>query len=114
MAAKIIRIPSVEVIDTKVAGVSRDNADGSSRQEIISSSVHEDDKIVLVVDEPNEYDPDAVKVLTLDGSQIGYLNRDIAPKVKNAMENEAEIHCKVSWVSGKQYIGVGLRIELVS
>lgn len=111
---KIIKIPSVEVIDTKVAGVSKENEDGVSRQDLIRKHVHEDDQVILTIEQNNQYDVHAVGVLTIDKIKIGYLQKEIAPRVKSAIENEAEVHSKVSWVSGEKYVGVGLRIELVS
>lgn len=112
--AKIIKIPSVFVYDTKVVGVSKDNEDGSSRQEIIKREVEEDDKLILQAEPTNPFDPNAVKVLSKFGHQIGYLNKDMAEKVKPALDNETEIHTKASWVNGEKMMGVGLRIELVS
>ncbi|MBV6647002.1 MAG: HIRAN domain-containing protein [Cyclobacteriaceae bacterium] len=110
--AKIIKLPSVFLIDTKVVGVSKQNADGSERQDIIKGSVEEDDKIVLEPEPSNIYDPNAVKVLTQEGKQIGYLNQDHALQVSKAIDNDVKVHCKVSWKSGEKYVGVGLRIEL--
>ncbi len=112
--AKIIKIPSVEVIDTKVVGVSKQNSDGSSRQMIIANYVNESDPVLLELEPDNPFDPDAIKVLITENRQIGYLKREIAPNIKSAIINEAEIHAKVSWVGGKEIKGVGLRIELVS
>ena len=112
--AKIIKIPSAYVVDSKVVGVSKPNADGSDRQAIIKREVLEDDLLQLAVDTDNPYDPNAVKVLSKFGNQIGYLSREIAAKVKPAILNEAEIKVKASWVSGEKMIGVGLRIEMVN
>lgn len=110
--AKIIRIPSAFVIDTKVVGVSKENTDGTSRQEIIKDEVVEEDKIQLQPEPDNAYDEYAVKVLTQSGKQIGYLSSEVAARVSNAMINEAKVYCKASWVSGVKMLGVGLRIEL--
>ena len=112
--AKIIKIPSVEVIDTKVVGVSKNNEDGSSRQMIIINQVEENDLLRLELEPQNPYDSNAVKVLLESGEQVGYLSQEKARTVRSAIINEAEIHVKVSWVSGKEMKGVGLRIELVS
>ena len=111
---KVIRLPSAYVIDTKTVGVSKENADGSSRQEIIRNEVAEDNPIRLEHEPDNIYDPHAIKVLTGSGKQIGYLSKDVAPRIQSAIENEAHIHAKVSWVSGEKMIGVGLRIELIN
>ncbi len=112
--AKIIKIPSVFLYDTKVVGVSMMNDDGSSRQEIIRTEVEELDKLKLSAEPDNAYDPNAIKVLSQYGNQIGYLNKEIAEKVKPALEHGTEIHVTASWVNGEKMLGVGLRIELVS
>lgn len=112
--AKIIKIPSAYVIDSKVVGVSRENDDGSSRQDIIREDVEEDDLLQLALDPENEFDPNAVKVLSKYGRQIGFLSRETAERVKPAILNEATIRVKASWVSGEKMKGVGLRIEMES
>ena len=112
--AKIIKIPSVYVYDTKVVGVSKENADGTSRQEIIVNEVAEDDLLSLELEPANPYDPNAVKVLSKAGNQIGYLGRDVAERLRMAILNEVNITVKASWVSGDKFKGVGLRIELVN
>ena len=112
--SKIIKIPSVFVYETKVVGVSKDNEDGTSRQKVIQNEVEEDDKLRLEAEPTNPYDSNAIKVLSKNGNQIGYLNRDIAEKVKPALDNETEIYVTATWVNGEKMRGVGLRIELVS
>ena len=112
--AKIIKIPSVFVYETKVVGVSKENEDGSSRQEIIKGEVDEDDKLQLAAEPTNPYDANAIKVLSKNGNQIGYLNKEMAEKVKPALDNQTEIHVTARWVNGEKMLGVGLRIELVS
>ncbi|MEM9325915.1 MAG: HIRAN domain-containing protein [Bacteroidota bacterium] len=111
---RVIRIPSAFVIDTKVVGVSQENSDGTSRQEIIRSSVQENDPLVLAPEPDNPYDPNAVKVLNGQGQQIGYLPREVAGRVNFALDNAAEVVVKASWVSGAKMTGVGLRIELAN
>lgn len=112
--AKIIKIPSVFVYETKVVGVSKKNENGTSRQEIIKKEVAEGDKLRLEAEPLNPYDPNAIKVLSKGRNQIGYLNKALAEKVKPALVNETEIHVTVKWVNGEEMLGVGLRIELVS
>jgi len=112
--AKIIKIPSVFVYETKVVGVSKDNEDGTSRQAIIKAEVAEEDKLQLEAEPSNPYDPNAVKVLSPKGNQIGYLNKEMAETVKPALDHATEIHVTARWVNGEKMLGVGLRIELVS
>jgi len=112
--AKIIKIPSAYVLDTKVVGVSKDNTDGTSRQQIISREVAENDPLQLVPEPDNPYDPNAVKVLSKFGHQIGYLGREEAERVRLALLNDVTVTAKASWVSGDKMMGVGLRIEMVN
>lgn len=114
IVAKIIKIPSVYVYDTKVVGVSMKNEDGSFRQEFIQKEVKENDQLDLVPEPLNSYDENAIKVVTQNGNQIGYLPKEVASQILPAIRNEAEIHVTVKWVNGEQMKGVGLRIELVS
>lgn len=73
-------LPPVRHFYTKVAGVTYRNDDGSDRQEILSTCSllqslrmeHEDN---------NPHDPNAVRVCTEDGRQIGHLFRDVASDV---------------------------------
>lgn len=112
--AKIIKIPSVFVYDTKVVGVSKDNQDGSSRQDIIKREVAEEDKLSLEAEPDNAFDTNAIKVLSKNGNQIGYLNKEMAETILPALKNDAEVHVTAKWVNGEKMHGVGLRIELVS
>lgn len=112
--AKIIKIPSVFVYETKVVGVSKDNEDGTSRQAIIRQEVAEDDKLKLATEPDNPYDSNAVRVLSKHGNQIGYLSKEMAETIKPALDNQTEIHVTAKWVNGEKMLGVGLRIELVS
>lgn len=112
--AKIIKIPSAYVLDTKVVGVSKENSDGSSRQLIIAREVAENDPMQLELEPDNPYDPQAVKVLSKFGHHIGYLGREDAARVRMAMLNDVQVTAKASWVSGEKMVGVGLRIELVN
>ncbi len=102
------------VYESKVVGVSKENEDSTSRQRIIKQEVAEEDALILEAEPTNPYDPNAVKVLSRLGNQIGYLNKEMAEKIKPALENQTEIHVTAKWVNGDKMLGVGLRIELVS
>lgn len=65
---------------TKVAGVSFRNDDGTSRQAFLKRC-KPGDELELVWDEGNPYDANATKVITLDGLQLGYLDRRTAVQV---------------------------------
>jgi len=112
--AKIIKIPSAFVYESKVVGVSHANADGTSRQEIIRREVAEDDTLFLELEPENEFDPNAVKVLSRERNQIGYLKTELAEQVRSALINQTTIYTRALWVNGEKMLGVGIRIELVS
>ncbi len=112
--AKVIKLPSAYVIDTKVVGVSKANADGSQRQDIIKEGVFEDDLLELRPEPDNPYDANAVAVFTKDSNQIGYLSREVAERLHNVLNGNLTVAAKVTWVSGEKTIGVGLRIELAN
>lgn len=100
--------------ESKVVGVSKDNADGTSRQKIILNEVEENERLFLEPEPSNPHDAGAIKVLSKFRNQIGYLNRELAESVKPAIENGTEVIATVKWVNGEKMLGVGLRIELVN
>lgn len=73
---------------TRVAGVTYQNEDGTSRKDIIAG-LSSGDKLRLEREPDNKYDPNAVKVCALCGDtwkQIGYLPKDVAGEVSTALE----------------------------
>ena len=70
----------------KVAGVSFQNEDGSSRQAAIPKTGRPEQAGITLEREPgNEHDANAVKVLAR-GRQIGYVPRDAAEGVAAALD----------------------------
>ena len=65
-----------EVFQTRVAGVSFNNKDGSSRQELLKEMKH-DDPVLLEREPDNPYDSNAIRVVAQKGC-IGYIPRDLA------------------------------------
>lgn len=61
---------------TKVAGVSFNNEDGSSRQELLRK-MKNDDPVILEREPDNPHDPNAIRVVAQNG-YIGYIPRDLA------------------------------------
>ncbi len=66
----------VEVFQTRVAGVSFNNEDGSSRQALLKG-MQNDDPIILEREPDNPYDSNAIRVVAQKGC-IGYIPRDLA------------------------------------
>jgi hypothetical protein len=63
--------------DTKIAGASFQNADGSSRPSIIKKC-EPMELLHLELDPDNPADPNAIAVKRVDGSQLGYLEGRVA------------------------------------
>ena len=73
-------IPAVTHVCTEVAGVTHNNRDGTSRQEIISRcSVGE--RLRVKHEKENPVDPNAVALLRQNGEQVGYLKVDLAAEI---------------------------------
>lgn len=89
---------------TKVAGVRYQNDDtGEERQEIISRSF-EGEKVMLVPDELNPFDPDAVKVVRLNGEQIGFLNTDLAMEIKSRLMRRLFVEASIKQIQEEKGI----------
>lgn len=83
---------------TKVRGVTFENEDGSSRQDILEELYTEacdGDAVELRREPDNEYDENAIAVYTEDERQLGFLSRelaaDLAPEMDDGWEPEAAI-----------------------
>lgn len=100
-----------------VRGVSHNNADGTSRQDIIRR-MRTNESVQLKPDPTNPHDRWAVKVLTQSGEQIGWLPSDArdADALLKGEPIEAAVHAVrggTTWLKrllGKKAVGVVLRI----
>jgi len=69
----------------------------------------------LVLETDNVYDPGGVKVCSVDlSTQIGYVPRELAPKVGTALKRKEVARCISLWEETKQNRRVGLRVLVVS
>jgi hypothetical protein len=75
--AKHIAPHTNKYFDTKIAGASFQNADGSSRSSTIKKC-EPMELLHLELDPDNPADPNAIAVKRVDGSQLGYLERRVA------------------------------------
>ncbi len=102
-----------------VRGESFQNDDGTNRQDIIKE-LKAGQSVNLIADPMNEYDRNAVAVITLDGKQIGFLPSD-ARDSSSILRGEpiiAKIHKLTggtNWfartILGKKHIGVVLKLS---
>jgi len=71
---------AVDCFHHYVVGVNQRNSDGTARQEILKTCRPR--QLLWLVREPgNRHDRNAVKVTTLEGEQLGYLDRQLGQKV---------------------------------
>jgi hypothetical protein len=73
-------LPPVRHFYTKLAGATYKNDDGSDRQDILSTCCPLQ-ALRVEHDNNNPHDPNAIRVCTEDGRQIGHLFRDLASDV---------------------------------
>ena len=72
---------SARFIKTRVVGVSFNNRQG------IVSNLQPGEKVLLVREPENQFDPHAVKVTRQDGQQFGYLDRYLAARISPQLDH---------------------------
>ncbi len=80
--------------NTKVVGVTFENR--QSALSMLESGV----ELALVREPENEYDPNAISVRLLNGTQLGFLNRHLARRIAPVMDEGIEYDAAVSSVTG--------------
>ena len=97
---------------TKIAGVSHENSDGTSRQSVIKRCRPGD--VLRLVREPNNpHDANAVKVLRRNGEQLGYLPRHVVMTgLARDIDRGTHFRVEVKDITGggRQTLGVNIRI----
>ncbi|MBB6460726.1 HIRAN domain-containing protein [Flammeovirga kamogawensis] len=91
--------PSVlSKLDTQlcnVAGTRYANDDtGENRQDILKES-KVGDLLMLLPDELNRYDDAAIKVVRLNGKQIGFLDMDISVEIKSRLMSGSPVEARI-------------------
>jgi DNA-directed RNA polymerase subunit RPC12/RpoP len=96
---------------SKVAGVSHQNANGTSRQEIIRRC-RAGERLTLVCDPLNPVDPNAVMVLRSNGEQLGYLTAHLAADLCDQVSAGESIPCYIANLTGldREMRGVNIYI----
>jgi hypothetical protein len=121
------RCPRVDSdpIRTKIRGVTKTNADGTRRQQVIKSECHAGDALYFAREPTNVADPNAIKVLRVVcsdvpdkpqlGAQLGYLSRELARKLAPKMDNDKLVLMgQITEVTGGDYgRSFGVNIQVV-
>lgn len=105
-----------ETFHSKVAGVTKKNDDGNSRQEIIRKELKVGDMLFLDREPKNPYDRNAIAVVTSDNEKkIGYINSELASRLAPLMDRGHFIDCCVADITGGapgESFGVNIRLTV--
>lgn len=83
------------------------------RADIIKEHVHDDDAISFILEDDNKYDPNAVAVIHRESShQIGYINKNLAPTVRDFMEHAVVTDLKVKAVYTEPRLSVIIQMKV--
>jgi hypothetical protein len=82
---------------SKVVGVSHNNPDGSSRQDILSKC-RDSEKIILKREPDNPYDKYAIGVFRENGAMLGYLKQN--PLLADHIDKGGEVIARISQIVG--------------
>jgi single-stranded-DNA-specific exonuclease len=94
-------------IHSKIVGVSFEG-----RQDIIKT-LKLGQKLRLIAEPENPYDPNAIKVMTEDGKQAGYLSREMAEMIAEGIRKGITYDCKVNGVTGEGKNTLGANITIM-
>ena len=105
---------------TKVVGVSFDNGDGVSRQQILEDVaddiVHRGPmKLHVLRDNENPHDSNAIAIFDQDYRQIGFLSRDVSVQIAPLIDEQLidTIECEIMEVTGLaegELFGLNIRL----
>ena len=106
-------LPAFHPFRTTLVGVDAINADGTGRQRWIAQC-RLGDRVALVRELGNRYDPSAVAVRCMTGEQIGYLSRkcaaETAPFLDAGCQARAEIVGLTGGTPGEPTRGVSIEV----
>lgn len=97
-------------IRSKVAGVSHQNDNGSSRQEILSRCKMTD--IFTLKRCPIEEDPNGIILLRDNGEQVGWVTRTVAAELAPYMDKGTEYNARITALTGGGRYTRGCNIEI--
>lgn len=102
----------LELIETRVAGVTFENDDGTNRQEILKKCKPGDS--IVLEHWPMPEDEYAVKVLRENGEQLGHIPREDAEDVAEWLGSANSVTAKIKKITGgtKDKPTIGCIIEI--
>jgi len=105
--------PEIDSFFTKVAGVTKENPDGTNRQDILKQC-RVGEPLTLLRDPSNPHDPNAIKVFRLSGEQLGWLSAELATKMAPLLDGGYPIDAQISDLTGSEpdKANIGCNIKL--
>ena len=101
---------------TKIVGVSFQNEDGSSRQEIIEKLKGEASSKTITLklerQHSNPHDTNAVAVNTPKGKQLGFLSKKVSETIAPLLDNGKPVTATISSITGGWPMHLGINIKL--
>ena len=87
----------METIYSKIAGVTRQNNDGSDRQDIIEALAFNGQQLILMR-EPNQYSYNNIGVYV--AYQIGYVNPELADELAPLIDEGVPVEAQITDITG--------------
>jgi len=97
---------------TKIVGVSFDNDNGISRQDIIPDLDTIPCPLELRRIPNNPHDENAIAVIDPKGRQLGYLSRNIAEQMAPMMDSGLNVRAQAIQVTGGWPLNCGVNIQV--
>lgn len=108
-------MPDMAPVKTRIAGISFDNRDGSSRQDY-ARLVRKGDVLRLRREPENPHDPNAIAVEWVDRDeaalQLGYVPRPLAMLLAPLVDEGAKLQAKVIRAGGGGLRQIGVRMQI--
>lgn len=73
--------------------------------------IKEGDKLQLVREKDNKYDPNAIAIYH-NNNKIGYIKKELAVDLHIALDNGFEVNCSAENITGKDKENIGINIKL--
>ena len=108
-------VTPVRSFTTRIAGVSKRNSDGTKRQDILGRC-EEGERLLLLREPENRYDPDAIAVFRATHEQVGYVPGDVAFRLGQQMDSGLTAMAEIVEIRGgtrkKPTLGCAIEIQL--
>jgi hypothetical protein len=97
---------------TKIVGVTHPNKDGKSRQRLIAKC-RVGETLVLVREPDNPVDSNAIRVVRLNGEQLGYIPAHVAANgLAKDLDSGEQPKCRIKNLTGGEGLTRGVNIEI--